>query len=78
MSLVIQLKIKKLLLERNMTQNKLSELSGVPPATLSDIVNDKRSSVNKYHLARIAEALGVDDINELIEINKLKKEKGDF
>lgn len=67
MGLNVRLKVRELLNERNMTQSRLSEISGVPPATLSDIVNDKRSSVNKIHLVRIAEALRVKNINELID-----------
>lgn len=76
MELIIRLKVRELLNKQNMTQSRLSEISGVPPATLSDIVNDKRSSVNKVHLVRIAEALRVKNINELIDFEQKRGTKG--
>lgn len=74
MEFKIQLKVKDLLHKRRMTQSQLSDMSGVPAATLSDIINDKRTSVNKEHLASIAKALDVTDIRELIEFVDNRKE----
>lgn len=73
----IRLKVHERLKEQKMTQRELSKLSGVPPATLSDIVNDKRGSVNKQHLVDIAEVLGIKDIRMLIDFYNPNKEEGD-
>lgn len=66
--MVLHLKLAHILKERNMTQRELSELSGVPSATLSDLVRDKRTSINKEHLNAIATALNITDIREIIEL----------
>ena len=64
--MIIRVKIKDLLDEHGLTQVELSRISGVPPATLSDLVRDKRTSINKIHLLAIAEALGITDIRDII------------
>lgn len=66
--MVLNLKLAHILKEQGMTQRELSELSGVPSATLSDLVRDKRTSINKEHLSAIATALDITDIRELIEL----------
>lgn len=68
--MIIYIKIKELLKKHNLTQLELSDMSGVPPATLSDLVNGRRNSLNKKHLAAIAHALGIEDIRELIELKQ--------
>lgn len=63
----IKVKIKELLEKHKLTQTKLSEMSGVPAATLSDLVRDKRTSINKDHLVAIAKVFDITDIRELID-----------
>lgn len=74
--MVLNLKLAHILKEQGMTQRELSELSGVPSATLSDLVRDKRTSINKEHLSAIATALDITDIRELIEL-RIDKGGGD-
>lgn len=64
---VIRLKIKEILEERNITQKKLSEMSGIRESTISDIVRGSRTVINFEHLSKIAEALEITDITELID-----------
>ena len=69
MKRTVRLKVKELLDQRGITQKKLAELSGIRESTISDIVRGARTVINFEHLAKIAEALEIDDIHDLIELN---------
>ena len=45
-------------------------MSHLREATISDIVRGTRTVINFEHLANIAEALQVDDIHDLISLEK--------
>ena len=63
----IKLKVKELIDEKGMTQKTLAQLSGIRESTISDIVRGTRTVINFEHLSKIAEALKVNDIRELID-----------
>ncbi|MBZ5808809.1 helix-turn-helix domain-containing protein [Streptococcus thermophilus] len=63
----LNLKLKTLLEERGLTQKKLSELSGVRESTISDIVRGSRTLINFEHFEKIARALEISEITELID-----------
>lgn len=65
----IRIKIKDVLESRKMTQKELSQLSGVREATISDIVRGTRTVINFEHLSKIAEALKVTDIREIMDFD---------
>ncbi|RIM32824.1 helix-turn-helix domain-containing protein, partial [Staphylococcus caprae] len=54
MKVVLELKLKKVLSEKNMTQKKLSELTGIRQSTISDIIRGSRTVLNFEHISRIA------------------------
>lgn len=64
----IVIKLDKVLAERNKTQKELAELTGIRPAAISELFNNQRKSINKEHLEKIADALSIEDIRELIAI----------
>lgn len=64
---VVKLKVKAALENRELSQKKLAELSGIRESTISDIVRGTRTVINFEHLSKIAEALEVIDIRELID-----------
>lgn len=64
---VVKLKVKEAIEERGITQKKLAEMSGIRESTVSDIVRGSRTVINFEHLSKIAEALEVNDITELID-----------
>lgn len=68
----IEVKLSKILQERNLTQSELSELTGIRVATINDIVNNRRDAWNQYHLVAIMSALGIERLSDLIDI-KIKK-----
>lgn len=67
MTYEIKLKVKDLIDEKGMTQKALAQLSGIRESTISDIVRGTRTVINFEHLSKIAEALKVNDIRELID-----------
>ncbi len=63
----VKLKVKEAIEVRGITQKKLAEKSGIRESTISDIVRGTRTVINFEHLSKIAEALEVKDIRELID-----------
>ena len=66
-----KLKVKELLEERNITQKKLAQISGIRESTISDIVRGTRTVINFEHLSKIAEALEIDNISQLIDFEEI-------
>lgn len=64
----IEIKLKQLMIEKNITQSELSELTGIRQAYISELVNMKRQSVNLNHLASIIRVLNVRDMNRVLGI----------
>lgn len=67
----VKLKVKELLEERNITQKKLAQISGIRESTISDIVRGTRKVINFEHLSKIAEALEIDNISQLIDFEEI-------
>ena len=67
----VKLKVKELLEERNITQKKLAQISGIRESTISDIVRGARTVINFEHLSKIAEALEIDNISQLIDFEEI-------
>ena len=70
---VIRLRVKEALDNRGMTQKKLAEMSGVRESTISDIVRGTRTVINFEHLSKIAKALEIEDIRELIDFDDVQR-----
>ena len=64
---VVKLKVKDALEKRELSQKRLAEMSGIRESTMSDIVRGTRTVINFEHLSKIAEALEITDIRELID-----------
>ena len=67
----VKLKVKEFLEERNITQKKLAQISGIRESTISDIVRGTRTVINFEHLSKIAEALEIDNISQLIDFEEI-------
>lgn len=65
----VTLQLSQTLKSRDMTQRELAELTGLRPSAISRLARaDGVDRVSLEHLAKIAEALGINDISELITI----------
>ena len=66
----IKLKVKEVLEEREITQKKLAQMSGIRESTISDIVRGTRTVINFEHLSKVAEALEIENISQLIDFEE--------
>ncbi|EES73309.1 DNA-binding helix-turn-helix protein [Paenibacillus sp. oral taxon 786 str. D14] len=66
----ITIRLNEVMQERGLTQTKLAELSGVRQAAISEMSRNIREQINLRTLEKIADALDIDDISELITIEK--------
>lgn len=66
----IELRIKEAIESRGLTQKAIAEMTNIRPAAISQLVRGYVERLNLDHLQRIAEALEIEDINELITITK--------
>lgn len=64
---MVKIHLSKLLGEKRMTQNQLSQLTGIRPNTISDWYNEVTVSLKLEHIDKICEVLGCS-INDLIEV----------
>lgn len=64
----IIVKIKDLLIKHNISLRELSRLTDIRHAALSELSNQKRENINFRHIEKIAEALEIDDIREIIDL----------
>lgn len=68
---MLYVKVSDILAERNITRSALAEMTGLRPNIISEICNNQRTTINREHIARIAKALGITDVSELIELRSL-------
>jgi putative transcriptional regulator len=66
--------ISKLTKKHKISLRELSRLADVRHATLSELSNDKRENINFSHIEKIAEALNISDIREIIELIEINEE----
>ncbi|MGG4214298.1 helix-turn-helix transcriptional regulator [Paenibacillus sp. FSL L8-0638] len=60
--------LKNLLLEKGWEQKKLSELTGIREATISELVRNKNKMFSRQVLEKIINVLDINDIAKLIRI----------
>ncbi|PJW22476.1 XRE family transcriptional regulator [Geobacillus thermodenitrificans] len=72
----MRLKLREILKQRNIEQKELAEKTGLSVRTISELCNNITKRYPKEALERIADALEIDDVNELLEIVH-ENEKGD-
>ncbi|HWK24038.1 MAG TPA: helix-turn-helix transcriptional regulator [Ureibacillus sp.] len=63
----IEIKLYQLLLDNKMTYQELSNKSGLSVRTISELVNNKTERIPKTALCKIADALNIEDIRDLID-----------
>ncbi|MEK3888422.1 helix-turn-helix domain-containing protein [Bacillus sp. FSL K6-3431] len=52
----------------NISLRELSRLTDIRHAALSELANQKRENINFNHIEKIAEALHISDIRDIIEL----------
>ena len=65
---MLYVKLAEILDERNITRTALAEMTGLRPNVVSEICNNQRTTINREHLARVAKALEITDVSQLLEL----------
>jgi putative transcriptional regulator len=63
----IKVRLKELLIERNLTQKELAKLTGLREATITAIARNTTSAINKEHLVKIMKALNITEITRILK-----------
>lgn len=63
----MRVKLKEIMDERGITQMKLAEMTGIRQAAISEIVNNRRDTINKTHLVTICKALDITSFDDILE-----------
>lgn len=71
MNYCVKMKVRELLESKKISQKELAIMAGIRESTISDIVRGTRTVINFEHISKIAEALNVTDIRDLIDFEKL-------
>lgn len=66
--IVVVLKIGDAISSRGLTQKQVAEMTGIRPAAISALSRGFIDRLTLDHLAKIAEALNIGDIRELIDL----------
>ena len=64
----VRINIDKLLKDRGLTQKELSDLTDVRQAAISNLRRGFVDRISIDHMERIASALDIDDINDIISL----------
>lgn len=68
MKIVMRVKLKEILQERQMNQGELVKLTGLRQAVVSELVHNQRMSIKKEHIEKICKALNIKRIEDIIEL----------
>lgn len=66
----IEIGLKELAKSRGISLRELARLSDIEPSIINKLANGKREKVYLQHIERIANALEIDDISEIIRLTK--------
>ena len=64
----VVVKIPELLRKHGISLRELSRLTYIRHAALSELSNQKRQNINFAHIEKIAEAFGIQDIREIVDL----------
>ncbi|AIC93087.1 MULTISPECIES: helix-turn-helix domain-containing protein [Shouchella] len=62
----VEIALNELLHKHELTIHALHLKTGIRRATLSELANGKRERIQLEHIEKIAEALDIDDMNEIL------------
>jgi putative transcriptional regulator len=70
MTKFLQIRLKEILKQRNTEQKELAEMTGLTTRTISELCTQKTQRYPKKAIGTIAEALEIDDLNELFYLEE--------
>ena len=70
MAYALKFRLKELADDHHISLRELARLSNIEPSIINKMANNKRNSIYIEHIERIANALKLDDITEIIYLQK--------
>lgn len=67
--------LKDLAAKHNISLRELARLSDIEPSIINKLSNNKHQKVFIPHIARIADALDLDDMNEIMRIIDIEEDE---
>lgn len=67
----VEICLKELVEKKGISLRELARLSDIEPSIVNKLANGKREKIYLPHIERIAEALDIDDISEIIKLKKI-------
>lgn len=64
----VEMKLGDILKERGLSQGDLHRMTGIRIATINEMVNAKKNSINILHLVVIMSALRITDVREIFSV----------
>lgn len=68
MIIVIQTKLKDILVSKNMTQKQLAEETDLRPNAISEMCSNNKTVINKEHLEKVMKQLDIQSFDEILEM----------
>lgn len=69
----LNVQLKQILKDKNMTQKELAEKTGLKPSVISEIANNQRSAINRNYIELIAAALDIKDVKDILTFEREKE-----
>lgn len=70
----VKINIRELLEDYNISLRELARLADIRHTTLSELMNNKKKSIHFDHIKKICEALDIEDIRQIIDIETIEEE----
>ncbi|MGE7273576.1 helix-turn-helix domain-containing protein [Brevibacillus panacihumi] len=70
--MILYVRLQEVLDERGITQKQLSEMTKLRPTTISELCNNVRTTINRDHLVKVAVALEIERVEDLLEFRKAR------
>ncbi|MGG1397330.1 helix-turn-helix transcriptional regulator [Bacillus salipaludis] len=67
----VTVKLQNIVQKHDLSLREMSRLTDIPRPTLSKLMNQKMQYIHLPHILRIADVFGVDDIREIIDLEKI-------
>jgi putative transcriptional regulator len=68
-----RVKLGEILRERGITQTEFAKKTGLRQATISELVCNTRTIINKTHLSAVMNALDLTDVNDILEVHVIER-----
>lgn len=72
MTYTLKFRLKELADEHHISLRELARLSNIEPSIINKMANNKRNSIYIEHLERIANALNLEDLSDIVYLQKEK------